>query len=87
MKLVIELVKKIQTEIKDCVRNTWIPYFNLWELVQRKIYENPDARKLSNEKGGPVATEAELRDPLRQLEDDNYLALFGSNKDPTVRFV
>ena len=87
VKLVIDLVKKIQTDFKDRVRKTGIPYFNLWEFVQRKMSENPDARKLANEKGGPVVTEAELRDALRQLEDDNYVALFGSNKNPTVRFV
>jgi len=90
VKQVIELVKKIQIDFKDRVKKNGIPYFNLWEFVQRKMNEKEDAKKLTGGAGqdkGPVVTESELRDALRQLEDDNFVALFGSNKNPTVRFV
>jgi DNA replicative helicase MCM subunit Mcm2 (Cdc46/Mcm family) len=90
VKAVIDIVKKIQVDFKDRVRKNGIPYYNLWEFVQRKMNEKDDAKKVHGPGGadkGPAVTESELRDALRQLEDDNYVALFGSSKNPTVRFV
>jgi DNA replicative helicase MCM subunit Mcm2 (Cdc46/Mcm family) len=90
VKAVIDIVKKIQVDFKDRVRKNGIPYYNLWEFVQRKMNEKDDAKKVHGLGGadkGPAVTESELRDALRQLEDDNYVALFGSSKNPTVRFV
>ena len=31
--------------------------------------------------------ETELREALRQLEEDNVIQLFGNSRNPTVRFI
>ena len=88
---IIRIVKQIQHDFKDKVRRTGIAYGNLMDFVQRKL-NDPAAgtgagmpgRKAGGEK---TLLENELRDALRQLEDDNVVALFGNTKAPTVRFI
>ena len=88
VKVVIDIVKRIQIDFKERVKRNGIPYYNLWEFVQKKMNEKEDAKKVPGQQDkGPSVTESELRDALRQLEDDNFVALFGSNKNPTIRFV
>ena len=45
------------------------------------------AKKVGGVEKSAGVTETEVRDALRQLEDDNQIALFGNSKNPTVRFV
>jgi DNA replication licensing factor MCM4 len=45
VKEIIDIVKKIQTDFKDRVRKNGIPYFNLWEFVQRKMGEREASKK------------------------------------------
>lgn len=73
-------MKSIREDFKDRVFKSGIPYVNLFEFVQRKFNSDP------KQAGKPV-TETELRDALRQLEDDNIVNSFGNSRNPTIRFV
>ena len=46
VKNVIDIIKKIHIDFKDRVRKNGIPYFNLWEFVQKKMQEKEDVKKL-----------------------------------------
>ena len=87
VKQIVEIVSKIQVDFKDRVKRNGISYSNLFDFIQRKMLE----REIAAKKVGGVAaagvTETEVRDALRQLEDDNKIALFGNSKNPTIRFV
>lgn len=91
VKEVIDVIKRIQVDFKDKVRKNGIPYHNIWEFVQRKMQDKMDEKKKVHGPGGvsqgPAVTESELRDALRQLEDDNIVTLFGNAKAPTIRFI
>lgn len=43
---VVDIIKKIQTDFKSRVQKNGIPYFNLWEFVQRKMQEKDDLKKV-----------------------------------------
>ena len=81
VKQIIAKIKRIQEDYKDRVRKTGISYSNLFDFVSKKMLEGQAPGKTDKQ-----ITESELRDALRQLEDDNVVALFGNSKNPTIRF-
>lgn len=85
VKGIIDIVKQIAVDFRDKVRKIGINYYNLSEFVERKLREEAAAAKRPvSEK---VLQETELREALRQLEEDNVIQLFGNSKNPTVRFI
>jgi DNA replication licensing factor MCM4 len=85
VKGVIEIVKQIAIDFRDKVRKQGINYYNLSEFVEKKLREEAAAaRRPVSEK---VLQETELREALRQLEEDNVIQLFGNSRNPTVRFI
>lgn len=66
------------------MRKAGIGYLNLSEFVERKLREEPGPKKNLNDK---VLQETELREALRQLEEDNVIQLFGNTRSPTIRFI
>jgi peptide subunit release factor RF-3 len=57
----------------------------LFEFVERKLREDAaQARKNTNDK---VLQETELREAIRQLEEENVIQMFGNTRNPTVRFI
>ena len=85
VKGIIEIVKQIAIDFRDKVRKQGINYYNLSEFVEKKLREEAAAaRRPVSEK---VLQETELREALRQLEEDNVIQLFGNSRNPTVRFI
>lgn len=80
-----KIVGNIGVDFKDKVRRSGIIYSNLFEFVERKLREDAaQARKNTNDK---VLQETELREAIRQLEEENVIQMFGNTRNPTVRFI
>jgi len=80
-----KIVGNIGVDFKDRVRRSGIIYSNLFEFVERKLREDAaQARKNTNDK---VLQETELREAIRQLEEENVIQMFGNTRNPTVRFI
>lgn len=87
---IIRIIKQVATDFKDKVRKNGIAYLNLVDFVQRKLndpLQGSGAGVANRKVADKTLNESELRDALRQLEDDNFVALFGNSKQPTVRFI
>jgi hypothetical protein len=85
VKGVIEIVKNIAVDFHDKVRKQGINYDNLSEFVEKKLREEAlAARRPMNEK---LMQDTELREALRQLEEDAVIQLFGNSRNPTIRFI
>ena len=66
-----KIVGNIGVDFKDKVRRSGIIYSNLFEFVERKLREDAaQARKNTNDK---VLQETELREAIRQLEEENVI--------------
>lgn len=64
------VIKNIGTDFRDKVRKIGINYYNLNEFVEKKLREEAAGKKPTNER---FLQETELREALRQLEDDNVI--------------
>ncbi len=87
VKRIIEIIQNIGVDFKDKVRRAGIQYLNLNDFVEKKLREDggqAGKRIGMNEK---VLQETELREALRQLEEENVIQLFGNMRNPTVRFI
>ena len=85
VKGIIDIVKQISVNFGDKVRKMGINYFNLSEFVEKKLREEAAAAKRPIT--DKVLQETELREALRQLEEDNVIQLFGNSRNPVVRFI
>ena len=66
---IMKIVKNIGIDFKDKARKGGINYYSLNEFVEKKLREDASAKK-TNEK---LLQETELREALRQLEDENVI--------------
>lgn len=66
---IMKIVKNIGIDFKDKARKGGINYYSLNEFVEKKLREDVSAKK-TNEK---LLQETELREALRQLEDENVI--------------
>lgn len=79
VKQIINIIKKIFQDYKERVKKSGILYSNLFDFVKNKAEETMGKKQ--------TISEAEYRDALRQLEDENVISLFGHTKTPTIRFI
>jgi hypothetical protein len=88
VKDIIKIITDIQRQYKNEVGKSGLQYSNLFEFVQKKMNDlSRGGGALGDKKATVPMVETELRDALRQLEDDNVLSLFGNIKNPTIRFI
>ncbi len=73
----------VQDDHRERVQKSGLPYANLYEYVVKKFTEAGGNRR-PNEK--PVA-EPELREALKQLENELVITCNGHTKAPTIRFM
>jgi len=85
VKGIMEIVKNISVNFGDKVRKMGINYYNLSEFVEKKLREEAAAAKRPIT--DKVLQETELREALRQLEEDNVIQMFGNSRNPVVRFI
>ncbi|CDW88048.1 dna replication licensing factor mcm4 [Stylonychia lemnae] len=85
VKQVIQIVKKIYEDHQDRIKlkKSGIPYALLFEYVQKKFNEQANQKKVQEKK----LNEVEVRDALRQLEEENVISTYGNTKMPVIRFI
>lgn len=86
VKEITRIIMGIQKDFKNEVGKSGLLYKNLYDFIEKKL-RDPQYSSGASGKKDHVLVESELRDALRQLEDDNVLALYGNQRNPTIRFV
>lgn len=87
VKEITKIILGIQKDYRSEVGKSGLLYKNLFDFIQKKLNEAPQAGGAAAGKKDRTLAESELRDALRQLEDDNVLSLFGNQRNPTIRFL
>jgi DNA replication licensing factor MCM4 len=90
VKEITRIILSIQKDYKQEVGKSGLLYKNLFDFIQKKLNDpqySSGAGGAASGKKDRILAETELRDALRQLEDDNVLALYGNQRNPTIRFV
>lgn len=82
VKQIINIIKRINDDFRDKVKMKGILYLNLFEFVQKKLVDQTQ----SGPNKAKQLNETEFREALRQMEDDNTINLYGSTRNPTIRF-
>ena len=86
VKEITRIIMGIQKDYKNEVGKSGLLYKNLFDFIEKKL-KDPHSGAAASGRKEHVLAESELRDALRQLEDDNVLALYGNQRNPTIRFV
>lgn len=77
------VIRDILSTFRDRTMKSGILYQNLLEGVEKRMRAEDDKHKQKHE---PL-TEVEFRDSLRYLEEENYLARYGTGERVVVRLV
>lgn len=79
LKAITDYIKDIQSQFRDKVSQHGLRYGNLLDFINTKSKQGQGVE------GG--VQEAEFRDALRTLEEENVISIFGNTRAPTIRFV
>lgn len=80
IKHICDYIKRVQEDFRDKVAQSGVKYMNLYDYLIAKAA----AGLIGDQK---EIKEAEFRDALMQLEEENVISLVGHKRMPTIRFM
>lgn len=80
VKVICDYIKRVQEDFREKVAQNGVKYMNLYDYMIAKAA----AGLIGDQK---EIKEAEFRDALVQLEEENVISLVGHKRMPTIRFI